>query len=124
MSSLEVDPHLRDSVKTQVRHFASDFSALDQAFPGTYPRMIVRAEGAYLFDEDGHRSLDAGVSLGVCQIGHGRAAVANAVSDQIRQLDFVGLEAGFSSQAHFTRAFQRMTGLPPGAYRKLHGRPA
>ena len=69
MSSLEVDPHLRDSVKTQVRHFASDFSALDQAFPGTYPRMIVRAEGAYLFDEDGHRSLDAGVSLGVCQIG-------------------------------------------------------
>ena len=98
MSSLEVDPHLRDSVKTQVRHFASDFSALDQAFPGTYPRMIVRAEGAYLYDEDGHRSLDAGVSLGVCQIGHGRAAVASAVSDQIKQLDFVGLEAGFSHE--------------------------
>jgi putrescine aminotransferase len=98
VSSLEVDPHLRDSVKTQVRHFASDFSALDQAFPGTYPRMIVRAEGAYLHDEDGHRSLDAGVSLGVCQIGHGRAAVASAVADQIKQLDFVGLEAGFSHE--------------------------
>jgi adenosylmethionine-8-amino-7-oxononanoate aminotransferase len=98
VSSLEVDPSLRDSVKTQVRHFASDFAALDRAFPGTYPRMIVRAEGAYLYDGDGHRTLDAGVSLGVCQIGHGRAAVARAVAEQIEQLDFVGLEAGFSHE--------------------------
>jgi AraC family transcriptional regulator len=34
----------------------------------------------------------------------------------------IALEAGFSDQAHFTRAFHRMTGLPPAAYRKLHGR--
>jgi putrescine aminotransferase len=98
VSSLEVNPSLRDSVKTQVRHFASDFAALDRAFPGTYPRMIVRAEGAYLYDDAGNRTLDAGVSLGVCQIGHGRGAVARAVAEQIEQLDFVGLEAGFSHE--------------------------
>jgi adenosylmethionine-8-amino-7-oxononanoate aminotransferase len=98
VSSLDINPHLRDSVKAQVRHFASDFAALDRAFPGAYPRMIVRAEGAYLYDDEGHRTLDAGVSLGVCQIGHGRASVARAVAEQIEQLDFVGLEAGYSHE--------------------------
>ena len=47
-----------------------------------------------------------------------------ALADSRESILAIGLEAGFSSQAHFTRAFQRMTGLPPGAYRKLHGRPA
>jgi putrescine aminotransferase len=60
--------------------------------------MIVRAEGPYLWDDTGHRTLDAGVSLGVCQIGHGRAEVARAVAEQLGTLDFVGLEAGFSHE--------------------------
>jgi adenosylmethionine-8-amino-7-oxononanoate aminotransferase len=92
------DRPLRDSVRDQVRHFASDFGALERLFPGAYPRMIVRAEGPYLWDDTGHRTLDAGVSLGVCQIGHGRAEVARAVAEQLGTLDFVGLEAGFSHE--------------------------
>jgi AraC family transcriptional regulator len=34
----------------------------------------------------------------------------------------IALAAGFSSQAHFTRVFHRAIGLPPAAYRRLHGR--
>lgn len=29
----------------------------------------------------------------------------------------LALEAGFSDQAHCTRVFKLLTGLPPGAYR-------
>ena len=105
------DRPLRDSVRDQVRHFASDFSALERLFPGAYPRMIVRAEGPYLWDDTGHRTLDAGVSLGVCQIGHGRADVTRAVAEQLGTLDFVGLEAGFSHEP----------GRPSGSHaRALH----
>ena len=33
----------------------------------------------------------------------------------------IALQAGFSSQAHFTRVFHRLVGLPPALYRRLHG---
>ena len=31
----------------------------------------------------------------------------------------IASDAGYSSQAHFTRAFRRHTGVPPGTYRAL-----
>lgn len=33
----------------------------------------------------------------------------------------IALAMGFSSQAHFTRTFHRLVGLPPAAYRQRHG---
>lgn len=38
------------------------------------------------------------------------------------RLSDVALAAGFADQAHFTRAFKRVYGVPPGTYRRLHGR--
>lgn len=35
-----------------------------------------------------------------------------------RELVEVALESGFSSQAHFTKVFRRLTGKPPGQWRK------
>ena len=64
--------------------------------PDGYPKMIVRGEGAYVFDEDGNRLLDAGSHLGACQIGHGRAEVAERIADQVAKLEFIALDAGIS----------------------------
>ena len=33
----------------------------------------------------------------------------------------IGYALGYTSQAHFITMFRRLAGLPPGAYRKLHG---
>lgn len=48
---------------------------------------IVRGEGAVVFDREGRSFLDAMASLWYCQVGHGRAEIADAVDDQLRTLE-------------------------------------
>jgi adenosylmethionine-8-amino-7-oxononanoate aminotransferase len=86
----------RALARRSVRHFLADFDRLEAAFPATYPRLIVRAEGAYVWDDRGRRLLDAGGHLGACQIGHGRREVADRIAAQVRALDFVALDSGLS----------------------------
>jgi putrescine aminotransferase len=50
-------------------------------------RLIVRGEGAYVWDEHGNRLLDATASLWYCNVGHGRAEIADAVDAQMRELE-------------------------------------
>ncbi len=47
---------------------------------------IVRGEGAIVFDAPGNRYVDAMASLWYCQVGHGRAEIAEATADQMRRL--------------------------------------
>jgi adenosylmethionine-8-amino-7-oxononanoate aminotransferase len=47
---------------------------------------IVRGEGAWVFDDHGRAYLDALASLWYCNVGHGRAELAEAASAQMRQL--------------------------------------
>jgi len=48
---------------------------------------MVRGEGALVWDVDGRRYIDAMASLWHCNIGHGRAEVAEAVAVQIGALE-------------------------------------
>ena len=50
---------------------------------------VVRAEGAYLFTEDGRRLLDAAGGAIVVNIGHGRKAVADAVAEATEKESYV-----------------------------------
>ena len=47
---------------------------------------IVRAEGSTLHDDEGRSYIDGLASLWYCQIGHGRAEMADAVATQMRNL--------------------------------------
>jgi putrescine---pyruvate transaminase len=49
--------------------------------------VIDRAEGVWLWDEDGNRYLDATSGLWYANIGHGRARMAEAIAAQIDRLD-------------------------------------
>lgn len=102
----------RAEARRSVRHFLADFRKLDGHFPGEYPRMIVRAEGAYVWDVDGRRLLDAGGHLGACQIGHGRQEVADRIARQVAQLDFIALDSGLSHPKALELA-RVLTGLVP-----------
>jgi adenosylmethionine-8-amino-7-oxononanoate aminotransferase len=49
--------------------------------------VIVRGEGAYVWDVDGNRLLDVPASLWYCNVGHGRGEIADAVVAQMRVLE-------------------------------------
>jgi adenosylmethionine-8-amino-7-oxononanoate aminotransferase len=50
------------------------------------PVTIVRGAGCHVYDDEGRAYLDALASLWYCNVGHGRAELAEAAAAQIRQL--------------------------------------
>lgn len=50
--------------------------------------VIVRGEGAYLYDDQGKRYLDGLAGLFAVQVGHGREELAEAAARQMRQLPY------------------------------------
>ena len=53
------------------------------------PRLIVEAKGVYLKTHEGDTLIDASSGLFCNPLGHGREEIAEAVSKQLRELDFV-----------------------------------
>ncbi|MEO5699197.1 MAG: aspartate aminotransferase family protein [Casimicrobiaceae bacterium] len=53
------------------------------------PKMVVRAEGMYLWNDHGDRLIDASSGLFCVNAGHGRREIAEAVGAQLRKLDFI-----------------------------------
>jgi len=43
----------------------------------------------------------------------------HALTDGDRSICAIALSNGFSDQAHFTRRFKEVIGVPPGEYRRL-----
>ena len=52
------------------------------------PRFFVAAEGNYFTSADGRKIFDGLSGLWTCGAGHGRPEIAEAVSKQIKQLDY------------------------------------
>ncbi len=52
------------------------------------PRMVVRAEGMYYWNDRGDKIIDASSGLFCVAAGHCRKEIADAVSRQLRELDF------------------------------------
>jgi beta-alanine--pyruvate transaminase len=53
-----------------------------------HPRLLVRAEGAYYWTEDGKRLFDCLSGLWCCPLGHGHPKIAEAVARQVKELDY------------------------------------
>jgi putrescine---pyruvate transaminase len=67
--------------ETALWHGQANMAAVKRA-----QRVIVRGEGAYLWDAEGHRVLDLPASLWYCAVGHGRREIAAAVARQMEEL--------------------------------------
>jgi adenosylmethionine-8-amino-7-oxononanoate aminotransferase len=79
--------------------------------------IIVRGEGAYIYDDKGRRYLDGLAGLFVNQLGHGRTDLADAAAAQARELAFHPIW----SYAH-PRAIElaeRLASLAPGSLNRV-----
>jgi len=79
--------------------------------------IIVRGEGAYIFDDKGRRYLDGLAGLFVNQLGHGRTDLADAAAAQARELAFHPIW----SYAHPRAAelAERLASLAPGSLNRV-----
>jgi adenosylmethionine-8-amino-7-oxononanoate aminotransferase len=82
------------------------------AFADTPPPVIVRGEGAYVFDAEGKRYLDGLAGLFAVQVGHGREELAEAAARQTRQLAYFPLWGTAHPMA--IELAERMTAAAPG----------
>jgi len=97
--------------RSAAAHLWPHFTRLSAVAAGEAP-VIVRGEGAYVWDSRGHRVLDGLAGLFVVQAGHGRAELAEAARKQAEQLAFFPLWAHTHPTAIELAA--RVAGLAPG----------
>jgi adenosylmethionine-8-amino-7-oxononanoate aminotransferase len=79
--------------------------------------VIVRGEGAYLYDAKGKRYLDGLAGLFVNQLGHGRADIAEAAAKQAAQLAFMPLWSYAHPKA--MELAERVAGYAPGELNRV-----
>ncbi len=100
--------HLQEAARRHLwMHFTRMSSYKDHDVP-----IIVRGEGAYVFDSKGRRYLDGLAGLFVSMVGHGRDEIAEAAARQSKELAYFPLW----SYAH-PRAIElaeRLANLAPG----------
>ena len=74
---------------------------------------MVRGEGCWVVDDQGRRYLDALASLWYCNVGHGRAELADAAAGQMRKLAaFQAFE--YYSNPPADELARRVAGAGPG----------
>jgi adenosylmethionine-8-amino-7-oxononanoate aminotransferase len=81
-----------DSLADRARqHLWMHFTRHSSYENGGHVPVIVRGEGAYIWDEAGRRYLDGLAGLFTVQVGHGRQELADAAAKQARELAFFPL---------------------------------
>ena len=94
-----------------MRNLWMHFTDMSQYQKGSLP-IIERAEGCYLWDQDGKRYLDGLSALFCVQAGHCREEIARAIYEQAEKLDFVSLWS-YAHEGAISLA-SRIAALAPG----------
>jgi beta-alanine--pyruvate transaminase len=81
------------------------------------PKMVVRAEGMYVWNERGDRLIDASSGLFCVNAGHCRKEIADAVGVQLNELDFIApFTRGHPKQFELA---SRVAALTPGDLNRI-----
>ena len=57
-----------------------------KAFPGAPPKVHVRGEGVYVYDQDGKKILDGLAGLWSVSLGYGQTRIVDAAAKQVERL--------------------------------------
>jgi adenosylmethionine-8-amino-7-oxononanoate aminotransferase len=94
------------------RHLWMHFTRMSSYGQDHEVPMIVRGDGAYVYDQHGKRYLDGLSGLFVVQVGHGRAELADAAAKQARELAFFPVWSYAHPRA--VELAERLASLAPG----------
>ena len=83
------------------------------SFPGS-SLMIVRGEGSDYWDASGRKYLDALGGIQLCEIGHGRAELAEVAAEQMRELEYSPLFWNFGNEPAALLARRLVSMAPEG----------
>jgi len=111
MAGMERRPDYDDLQRAAKDHLWMHFTR-HSSFDDNDVPVIVKGEGAYLYDAQGRRYLDGLAGLFVSQLGHGRTELADAAAKQARELAFMPIW----SYAHppAIQLAERIAGYAPG----------
>jgi adenosylmethionine-8-amino-7-oxononanoate aminotransferase len=98
------------------RHLWLHFTRMSSYAEHDMP-MIVRGEGAYVYDENGRRYLDGLAGLFVSMVGHGRTEIADAAARQASQLAYFPLWSYAHPRA--VELAERLASLTPGDLNRI-----
>src|SRR5262245_17214822 len=102
-----------DIVALDKRHVWHPYTPMDAYIADTDPIVVARAEGAYLWDQDGTRYLDANGSWWVATLGHRHPRLLRALAAQAATLAHASL-AGCTHEPA-ARLAAELAALAPGA---------
>jgi len=94
------------------RHLWMHFTRMGSYGPGHEVPVIVRGDGAYVYDQHGKRYLDGLSGLFVVQVGHGRRELAEAAAKQAGELAYFPVW-GYAHPRAIELA-ERLASLAPG----------
>jgi adenosylmethionine-8-amino-7-oxononanoate aminotransferase len=102
-----------DSLALRARdHLWMHFTRHSTYYDGGHVPVIVRGEGAYIWDDQGNRYLDGLAGLFVVNAGHGRTEIAEAAAKQAAELAFFPVWSYAHPKA--IELAERLASLAPG----------
>lgn len=106
-------PNRTDDVLTADTHLIQSFANLNALKQDGARTAIVRAKGAHVFDSEGNKLIDGIGGLWCVNVGHGRDEVIDAITEQLRTLDYYSTFYNFTHPAAAALA-EKVARLAPG----------
>ena len=105
----------RDKYNQHLLHPWGDLSALGEDGSSS---VIVRGEGAYIFDAEGNRLLDGPAGMWCMQAGYGRREIADAVAEQMMTLSYATTFSLINNRE--VELAQRIAAQTPGDLNRIY----
>ncbi|MEM6939956.1 MAG: aminotransferase class III-fold pyridoxal phosphate-dependent enzyme [Pseudomonadota bacterium] len=108
-----------DEILKQDDHLIQSFADLNALKQQGGRTVISRAEGAYVYSNDGEKLIDGIGGLWCVNIGHGRREMIDAISEQLATLDFYSTFYNFTHPMAAALA-KKIAELAPGHLNAVH----
>ncbi|EIE53149.1 hypothetical protein AL036_18390 [Salipiger aestuarii] len=112
-------PVTTDEILTTDVHLVQSWADLNALKQNGARTAIVAAEGSYVTDSEGNKLIDGIGGLWCVNVGHKRAEIIDAVTDQLNTLDFYSTFYSFTHPAAAALA-EKLAQLAPGNLNKVH----